>query len=337
MIRYAGGSGTAIAIRRFLVAPRRGVDSNQAMILFRWRMLMLLLAGSVPLRAEPPAPFNAVVWEHTQTLREILRWKKAQSDALNAVMLRRLDDLSGEQDDSREQAVVGRVREAVKAGRAPVLAQTRGGPALLQQAIVNDMEDRHALETEAAARIARVHRDLQSDLAALAEGYDVKGDEEGARAVRREAVKWDLARVRAEALSLAATRAPATGAVTAGEDAGPEGGTSAIVPETNEIRLLPSAAGPAVLSLREPLRLNIAYRHAEPGRVVIRARPFFREAGVEAFSASRTVFGAGEGSITLELGSRSPAELESVLLQMVSPGDGRVLAELQTRLEATWR
>lgn len=300
--------------------------------------LFLLLAGPAPLRAEPPAPFNALVWEHTQTLKEIHRWKQAQTEGLKDVLMRRLDDLAGEE-DTPDQGVVRRVRESVKAGRAPVLSEVRGGPSLLQQAIVIDMEDRDAVEKEAAARIAKVHLDLQAALKDLAEGYDDKGDEAGAQAVRAEALKWDLARVRATALSFAVQ--PGDRAEEKTDD---EPGGSAVVvaspadaPAANELRLRTPVAGPVTLARHQPLRLTITYRHAQPGRAAVRARPFFRDGIAEAFSGSRVIFGEGTGTVTLEIGSRSAAELESVLLQMINPEDGSVLAEQQTRLEATWQ
>jgi len=157
--------------------------------------------------------------------------------------------------------------------------------------------------------------------------------------VRAEAVAWDLARVRSTALTLVIQPAGKTPETKKDEgdpsraDPLPAGET----PAENELRLQAPAAGPAVLSLRQPLRISISYRHAQPGRAVIRARPFFRDGIAEAFSASRTIFGEGNGSVTLEIGSRTPARLESVLLQMINPEDGSILAEVQTRLEATWR
>ena len=97
------------------------------------------------------------------------------------------------------------------------------------------------------------------------------------------------------------------------------------------------ASGPAALQIRQPLRLSVSYRHSGAGRAQIRARPFFRDGAEEAFSGSRTIFGQGEGTVTLEIGSRSPATLESVLIQMIDPADGTVLAETQARLSASWR
>lgn len=308
------------------------------MIPSRLWVLLFLLAGPASPRAEAPAPLNALVWEHAQTLKEIQRWKAAQTATLNDVLMRRLDDLAGDE-DAAENAVIGRVRETVKAGRAPVLSEARGGPALLQQAIVIDMEDRHALEKEASERLAKVHRDLQAAFKDLAEGYDTKGDEAGAQAVRKEAVRWDLARVRATALSFAAP--PAKGSETNTEmeeparppvSANPPQG----MPAANEIRLR-APTGAVTLARRQPLRLTVSYQHAQPGRAVIRARPFFRDGIADAFSGSRVVFGEGAGVVTLEIGSRSPAVLESILIQMINPDDGSVLVEQQTRMEATWQ
>ena len=308
------------------------------MIPSRQWALLFLLAGPLSPRAEPPPPFNALVWEHTQTLKEIQRWKQAQIEGLNDVLIRRLDDLAGDE-DAREQVVVRRVRETVKAGRAPVLSEARGGPALLQQAIVIDMEDRDAVEKEAAARLEKVHRDLQAAFKYLAEGYDGKGDEAGAQAVRKESVKWDFARVRATALSFAVLPAEAAEEKTEDDAGRPavEPAPPADTPAANELQLRTVAAGPVVLSRRQPLRLNITYRHAQSGRAVIRARPFFRDGSAEAFSGSRVIFGEGSGTVTLEVGSRSPAVLESILIQMINPENGTVLVEQQTRLEATWQ
>jgi hypothetical protein len=300
--------------------------------------LLLLLAGPAPLRAEPPPPFNALVWEHSQTLKEIQRWKHAQTEGLDEVLMRRLDDLAGDE-DAPEQAVVRRVRETVKAGRAPVLSEARGGPALLQQAIVIDMEDRDAMEKEAATRLEKVHRDLQTAFKDLAEGYDAKGDEAGAQAVRAEAMKWNLARVRSTALSFAVQPEDKAEEKTDDEpgQSGAASASPAEAPAANELRLRAPVAGPVTLSRRQPLRLTITYRHAQSGRAVIRARPFFRDGIAEGFSGSRVIFGEGSGAVTLEIGSRSPAVLDSILIQMIDPEDGSVLVEQQTRLEATWQ
>ncbi|MFO1489975.1 MAG: hypothetical protein U1F77_08200 [Kiritimatiellia bacterium] len=132
---------------------------------------------------------------HAATLRELQRWRTASFTRLDEVLARRLDDLEQDAEGSARDAVE-KVRTALATGRTPVLADSRGGPVLLQQAIAIHMEDRHALDLEAEQRIRKIHQDLQAALAARAAKLDADGDAAGAAGCRAEAKGWDFARAR---------------------------------------------------------------------------------------------------------------------------------------------
>ena len=90
------------------------------------------------------------------------------------------------------------------------------------------------------------------------------------------------------------------------------------------------------LSVRQPLRVRVSYRHAAAGRALIRLRPYFKEAETDAFSSGKTIFGSSSGAVEMEIGCRKPATMDFLLAQMVDPVSGEVLTEIRVPYLVIW-